>query len=316
MATLAEIRAKLAQENNNKRSNGDKVTYPFWNADEGTTAVIRFLPDKNEDNTYFWKERLVIKLTFPGIKGHDENKEITIQVPCNEMWGGTCPILQEIRPWFKAGGEEEALARKYWKKRTYIFQGFVRETSLSEDEVPENPIRKFLIGPQIYDGIKNALVDSDFDSMPTDYVNGTDFKLVKSKKGSYADYSSSSWARKDSSLTEDEAEALAKYGLVDLETYLPERPSEQALKVIFEMFEASVAGDLYDPEAWASYYKPYNFDVSSVKTETTEKDGKSDRESTSQDSDTDSDAEDNSSTSSEKASTVSASDILAKIRQQ
>ena len=315
MATLAELRAKLQKAEEAKsgksKSRGDGLTYPFWDADTGTTANIRFLPDGDSDNTFFWKERLVIKLTFPGIKGYDEQKPITIQVPCMEMWGDTCPILQEIRPWFKGDADQEALARKYWKKRTYMFQGFVRESSIEEDTPPENPIRKFVIGPQIFEPIKNALLDPEFESMPTDYLNGTDFKLVKGQKGQYADYASSAWARKESSLTEEEASAIDTHGLVDLSTYLPAKPSAEALAVIYDMFEASVEGELYDPELWASFYKPYGFESTS----TARKEGSSRpaaQESVAQESA----AQESSANSSEETPTPSksANDILAKIR--
>ena len=54
MATLAEIRAKL-QEQEVKRSpnssGGDNAIYPFWNIPEGTTATLRFLADKDPENT-------------------------------------------------------------------------------------------------------------------------------------------------------------------------------------------------------------------------------------------------------------------------
>jgi len=264
MATLAELRAKLQKADEKSqgkgKSRGDGLTFPFWDAKTGDTSTLRFLPDGNQDNTYFWKERQVIKLEFPGIKGHDENKVITIQVPCMEMWGETCPILQEIRPWFKGDKEQEALARKYWKKRTYMFQGFVRDSAISEDEAPENPIRKFIIGPQIFGPIKNALLDPDMENIPTDYLLGTDFRLTKGNNGQYADYGNSVWARKETALTEIEAEAVEKYGLVDLETYLPAKPSPEALAAIFDMFEASVEGELYDPEQFAEFYKPYGFE--------------------------------------------------------
>ena len=55
MATLAEIRAKL-QEQEVKRSpnssGGDNAIYPFWNIPEGTTATLRFLSDKDPNNTW------------------------------------------------------------------------------------------------------------------------------------------------------------------------------------------------------------------------------------------------------------------------
>jgi hypothetical protein len=41
-----------------------------------------------------------------------------------------------------------------------------------------------------------------------------------------------------------------------LSTYLPKRPDATELKVIQEMFEASVDGQPYDPDKWAQYFKP------------------------------------------------------------
>ena len=72
MATLAEIRAKLKaseQKGSGERTGGDKSIYPFWNLKEGGESTLRFLPDGNTDNTFFWVERLMIKLPFSGIKG-------------------------------------------------------------------------------------------------------------------------------------------------------------------------------------------------------------------------------------------------------
>ena len=63
MATLAEIRAKLAEQENKSSSRGsvsDNAIYPFWNIPEGTTSTIRFLPDADKNNTFFWVERAMI----------------------------------------------------------------------------------------------------------------------------------------------------------------------------------------------------------------------------------------------------------------
>ena len=60
MATsLAEIRAKLqAQENRgqggNSQGGGDNAIYAHWNIAEGQNARVRFLPDANTNNTFFW----------------------------------------------------------------------------------------------------------------------------------------------------------------------------------------------------------------------------------------------------------------------
>lgn len=263
MASLAEIRAKLAameskNGSNNQKSSGDNASYPFWNIEEGQSATFRFLPDADPNNTFFWVERQMIRLTFPGIKD-GENKPVTVQVPCGEMYGDTCPVLTEVRPWFKDPALEE-LGRKYWKKKSYLFQGFVTENPLNE-ETPENPIRRFVIGAQIFNIIKGALMDPDMENIPTDYVNGTDFRLNKTQKGGYADYSTSKWSRKERSLTQTELAAIDEYGLYDLKSFLPARPSAEHYTAIAEMFAASVDGEQYDLARWGNYYKPYGVDA-------------------------------------------------------
>ena len=94
------------------------------------------------------------------------------------------------------------------------------------------------------------------ENIPTDYVNGTDFRLSKTTKGQYADYSTSKWARKETSLTEEQLKAVDEFGLFDLKSFLPKKPGEEELLVIKQMFEASVDGELYDPEKWGNYYRP------------------------------------------------------------
>jgi hypothetical protein len=262
MATsLAEIRAKLqAQENRQAggQSQGDNAIYAHWNIPEGSSAKIRFLPDANTQNSFFWVERLMIRLPFAGIKGQADSKPVVVQVPCVEMYGDACPILAEVRTWFKDPGLEE-MGRKYWKKKSYLFQGFVRENPLADDKTPENPIRRFVISPQIFNLIKAALMDPELESMPTDYTAGLDFTVTKTSKGGYADYSTSKWSRKETALTAQEQGAIDSFGLYNLADFLPKRPGEVELKVLKEMFEASVDGQAYDPDRWSQYYKPSGF---------------------------------------------------------
>ena len=257
MASLAEIRARLAQADNKQtnQSQGDNSIYPHWNIAEGSAVVLRFLPDGNTKNTFFWQERAMIRLPFAGIKGESESKQVQVRVPCVEMWGEACPILAEVRTWFKDKSLED-MGRKYWKKRDYIFQGFVRENPIADDKTPENPIRRFIIGPQIFTSIKSALMDPELEELPTDYLRGLDFRISKGTKGGFADYSSSKWARKESALTEADQAAIEKYGLFDLSTFLPKRPTEVELNVMKEMFEASVDGQSYDTERWGQYFRP------------------------------------------------------------
>jgi len=257
MATLAEIRAKLAAMDSKpggSSTGGDNAIYPFWNISEGTSATLRFLPDGDPNNTFFWTERQMIRLSFPGIKGGDM-KPTTVQVPCMEMWGEQCPVHNEIRPWFKDASLED-MGRKYWKKRSYIFQGYVVDSPLQEDTTPENPIRRFIIGPQIFNIIKGALMDPDMENIPTDYVNGTDFRLSKTMKGQYADYSTSKWARKERALDENELSAIDTNGLYDLKDFLPKKPTAEEVDVIYNMFQDSVNGELYDNDKYGNFFRP------------------------------------------------------------
>jgi hypothetical protein len=171
------------------------------------------------------------------------------------MWGEACPILAEVRTWFKDKSLED-MGRKYWKKRSYIMQGFVRENPIGDDKTPDNPIRKFIIGPQLFTLIKGALMDPELEELPTDYLRGLDFRVAKTSKGGYADYNTSKWARKESALTEAELAAVETHGLFDLSTFLPKKPTDVELKVIKEMFEASVDGQPYDTERWGQYFRP------------------------------------------------------------
>ena len=261
MATsLAEIRAKLqATENRgtggNSQGGGDNAIYAHWNIKEGDTARLRFLPDANTDNTFFWVERNMINLSFAGIKGSADSKPVTVQVPCTEMWGDPCPILAEVRTWFKDPSLED-MGRKYWKKKSYLFQGFVRENPITDDQTPENPIRRFIISPQIFNLIKAALLDPELENLPTDYQGGLDFIVTKTSKGGYADYSTSKWSRKESALDATENGAVEAHGLHNLGDFLPKKPGEAELKVMKEMFEASVDGQAYDAERWGNYYRP------------------------------------------------------------
>ena len=260
MASLAEIRARLQAAEGNKggqsAGGGDRSIYPHWNMEEGQSATLRFLPDGNNKNTFFWVERQMIRLPFNGIKGEMDSKQVMVQVPCVEMWEpNSCPILAEVRTWFKDKSLEE-MGRKYWKKRSYIMQGFVRENPIGDDTTPDNPIRKFIIGPQLFATIKAVLMDPETEELPTDALRGLDFRISKTQKGGYADYSTSKWSRKESALTEAEQAAIEAHGLFDLNTFLPKRPGDVELKVIKEMFEASVDGQPYDTERWGQYFRP------------------------------------------------------------
>ena len=99
-------------------------------------------------------------------------------------------------------------------------------------------------------------MDPELEELPTDMMRGLDFRISKTQKGGFADYNSSKWARKESALTDAEQAAVEAHGLFDLSSFLPKKPTDVELRVMKEMFEASVDGQPYDTERWGQYFRP------------------------------------------------------------
>lgn len=262
--SIAAMRAALLEKeeksnnqgNQTRRSFGDNARYPFWDLAVGKSATLRFLPDADPDNIYFWKERFDLNLPFEGIKGQS-NDRVTVQVPCMKTWGKSCPVISETRKWWD-DESTKALARQYYFKRQFLYQGFVVNSDLEEAEVPENPIRRFTLGPQIHKIIEEYVKDPDIRYSPTDFENGMDFKISKKQNGQFSDYSASNWtfARGSRALNDAELEAIEKYNLYTLKDFLPKEPGEREIEIIKEMFEASYNGEEYDPDRFAEFYRP------------------------------------------------------------
>lgn len=259
MTTLAEIRAKLLEKERKSEASPqqqDKSVFPHWDIPEESTTVVRFLPDGDQSNTLFWKEKLIIKIPFQGVRG-EHNNPVEVHVPCMEMFGEADPILAEIKPWWNDDSLKD-IARRYWKKKTYMFQGIVVDTDLDEGaNKPESPIRRFVISSQIYEIIKSSLMNTDFDDIPTHPLHGRDFKIIKTKKGGqFANYGNSSWSFKERALSDFETNAIEQYGLYNLSDFLGKKPTAEEKQAIVEMFHASVNDEAYDPDRWGKFYKP------------------------------------------------------------
>lgn len=273
MASLAEIRALLAAEQakqdavKNGTFTGERqpdAFLAFWNIPENADLNLRFLPDGDQNNQYFWREREMINLEFNGVKGVHTDK-VRLQVPCNEMWvANSCPILTEIRQWYKiakeTGNEDlSKQASKYWKKKSYLFQCLIAPNSVEvkDDNAPENPIRRVLVNKDLFEKIKSILMNPDVEELPTDFEHGRDFRVIKSKNaGGFNNYDASQFKFSERPLNEDERTAIETYGLFNLSEFMPKQPTPEELIAIKEMFEASVNGEAYDPARWAAFYRP------------------------------------------------------------
>ena len=51
-------------------------------------------------------------------------------------------------------------------------------------------------------------------------------------------------------------QAVNTHGLFNMSDFLPKKPDAIAVKVMQEMFEASVDGEAYDADRWSQYFRP------------------------------------------------------------
>lgn len=208
--------------------------FPFWNMNEGDQAIVRFLPDANEDNPMgFLVEKVTHQLEING------EKKV---VPCLSMYGEDCPICALSKSYYDA--EDKVNGKKYWKKRQYIAQALVIEDPLpldpktNEDHVGK--VRYMAMGFQLFNIIKEAFESGDLDEAPFAYEGGTNFIIKKSKQGEYASYAlGSKFARKSTDLP---AEITDELELVDLSTLLPPHPGRDKVEA---MLSAAVTGAAY-----------------------------------------------------------------------
>lgn len=286
MKSLAEIRAQLkADADRNEAIKNGTYTgtrqadafLAFWNIPENQALNLRFLPDADENNPFFWRERDMITLEFNGVVGQHTDK-VRVQVPCNEMWvPKSCPVLIELRKWYESaketGNDElKQLASKYWKKKSYLLQCFIAPDSVAvkDDMAPENPIRRVLVNKEIFDKVKSILMNPGIKEMPTHYQEGRDFGVVKTRNGGgFNKYDMSQFSMSERPLNAEELAAIDQYGLFDLGEFMPKQPTPEELQAIAEMFEASVDGKAYDPAKWAFAYRPAGVQKPSGTTSTT-----------------------------------------------
>ena len=264
--SIEALRAKLREaqarsQNNQKKSSGggDKASFPFWDTPVGQTTTVRFLPDGDTDNPFFWVERQVLKLPFDGVVGGDypTQKQVEVTVPCVDMFGMACPVIAATRHLWNGDDNDKQVARTYYKKRSYIFQGLVINSPIEEEEAPENSIRRFVINKSIYDIIYASLLEPNFESLPTDYEGGRDFSIKKTQKGEWANYGTSNWSYNARSLTETERAAIQKFGLFNLKDALGAVPTADGVAAIKAMYEDSFAGRPFDMESYGQFYRPY-----------------------------------------------------------
>lgn len=230
--------------------------YPFWNMKVGEQAIIRFLPDKNENNPLgFLTEKLVHNLK---INGEDK------KVPCLKMYEENCPICNVSSSYYKQ--DDKVNGKKYYKSKQHIAQALVIEDPLAPNEAGETHVGKvrfIAIGFQLFQVIKEAFESGELDDIPFGFKNGCNFIIKKTKQGTHDNYAiGSKFARKVTDLTEDQI-AEIQTQMIDLSTLLPKHPGTETVE---SMLEAALTGAAYaEQNGTSSNDEPQTESVTSVK---------------------------------------------------
>ena len=262
MSKLSEMRAAHAAKVASATTSSDSGTsYPFWNIKTGETAVVRFLPDANEANPWgFFQEVYSLKLKFPGQIGGDypTDEEVTVTLKTLENWDGKngCPIKNDIAPLWK-DESTKPLARLFYRNLSYHATGLIITSPLAETNVPENPIRRFVLNKSLHDVIMTTCMDPERESIPCDVESGYEFNIRKTQNGQYASYTTSSFNIRARPLTQTERDVVQKFGLVDLRTAIGERPCQEAIDMMLPMYRDSREGRPFDFGKYGKHYRAY-----------------------------------------------------------
>lgn len=234
--TIEQLRSQFKQDD--KKGSRPNNYYPFWNMKEGETAIVRFLPDTDDDNAMgFMVEKLMHKLHVNG----DDKK-----IPCMKMYGEDCPICKVSAAYYKDGDKDNG--KKFWRQKQHVVQALVIDDPLppgDDGEKHEGKVRFMTLSYQLFNIIKAAFESGELDEIPYAFEDGYNFAIKKTKQGDYATYAvGSNFVRKSTSLTDDE-QAIAHDGMVELGTLLPANPG---LDKVEAMLEASMTGSSYDED--------------------------------------------------------------------
>jgi gp32 DNA binding protein like len=236
--SLADLAATFNTKNS-ENSNSDaswKKFFPFWKGEVDSTSTFRFLPDLDENNNLaFLVENLVHELVVNGKKE---------KVACLKMYGEDCPICNLSADYYneKSPNHNEALGKKYYRKKSYIGQGIVIETEIEHDH--DQLVKLIEFGPQVFKQIQAAFKSGDMEEVPYDLEAGYNFRFRKTVTGGGQNsYTTSNFAPKQTSLGADVIDQLELYNLADFRAPKVDRATVEMMLAADQTGSTFAGGD-------------------------------------------------------------------------
>lgn len=215
--SLDQLKNAFSSKTSSGENSDWKKFFPFWKMENDTQVVIRFLPDLDEDNPLgFLVENLTHELVVNGEKK---------KVPCLSMYGESCPICELSRKYYDEKNED--MGKKYYKKKSYLGQVLIIECPFDYDHEPLVKLIDF--GPKIFKQIQSAFSSGDLENIPYDLKGGYNFRIKKTQSGKWADYGTSSFAPKQTDVSDEVIETLELFNLADYRTKHVDRATLEAM---------------------------------------------------------------------------------------
>jgi len=208
--SLADLASAFSQKTTGGGDQTWKLFFNFWKAPVDSVSTIRFLPDADEENPMgFLVENLAHELTINGKRE---------KVACLKMYGEDCPVCSLSQKYYdeKSAEHNEALGKKYYRKKSYIGEVIVVETPIEHDA--DQVVKLIEFGPKIFKQIQSSFSSGDLEEAPFELKGGYNFRIKKTKSGDYADYGTSSFSPKQSDVADDVIESMTLYSLADYRT--------------------------------------------------------------------------------------------------
>lgn len=219
--SLADLASAFAQKTSGGGDTSWKLFFNFWKAPTDSVSTVRFLPDLDEDNPMgFLVENLTHELVINGKRE---------KVACLKMFNEECPICALSQKYYDEKDPEhnEALGKKYYRKKSYIGQVIVIDTPIEHDA--EQIVKLIDFGPAVFKQIQSAFQSGDLEEAPYELKGGYNFRIKKTKSGEYASYTTSSFSPKQTDVSDDLLESLT---LFDLKQYRTSKTSREQIEAM------------------------------------------------------------------------------------
>lgn len=232
--TLAELRANFNPVKTENFERGPNNYFSFKNMPSGSRAVVRFLPDLDDNNPHgFLVEKMFHSLTING-------EEKTIPCPKQYDKSNECAICKLSSDYYKVN--DKVNGKKYYRKLQHVAQALMIEDPTPADaatgETSQGKIRYINLGYQIYNIIKEAFANDDepLEGIPYDMDEGYDF-IIKKTQPPGADYPSytvgTKFMSRQRSLDDDER-VVAQENMINLSTLLPKQVESEKIAAMLE----------------------------------------------------------------------------------